>query len=138
MQTVRIYRLDQLSVALFHRLRAAQISCFTGSERGTSSQCPCCGHKQKPKGRNWACQVCGFQGHRDLVGSVNMHRLAYGTQVKFPRSFTYLRPGPSRRSSRADTPQRCLGELADQALLSEQVSLETAYPAEVAQKPVSL
>ncbi len=123
---------------LTHKAKQAHISCFTGSERGTSSQCPCCGHKQKPKGRVWLCRACGFTGHRDLVGSVNMHTLAFGTQVMFPRSFTYLRPGLSRSSSRADTPQCCLSESADQALLSEQVSLETAHPAEVAQKPVSL
>jgi putative transposase len=123
---------------LTHKAKQAHISCFTGSERGTSSQCPCCGYKQKPKGRNWVCRACGFTGHRDLVGSVNMHQLAYGSQVRFPRSFTYLRPGVTRSSSRADTPQCCLSESADQALLSEQVSSETAYPAEVAQKPVSL
>ncbi len=122
---------------LTHKSKQAHILSFTGSERGTSSQCPRCGHKHKPKGRNWACKVCGFTGHRDLVGSVNMHRVAYGEQVEFPRSFTYLRPGSSRSSSRADTPLCCLSESADQALLSEQVSLETAHPAEVAQKPVS-
>jgi putative transposase len=123
---------------LTHKSKQAHISCFTGSERGTSSQCPCCGHKHKPKKRNWACRVCGFTGHRDLVGSVNMHRLAFGMQVEFPRSFTYLRPGLSRGSSRADTPQRCLSELATQPLLAEQVSSETDYLAGVAQKPVAL
>ena len=123
---------------LAHKAKAAHISCFTGSERGTSSQCPCCGHRHKPKGRTWACRACGFQGHRDLVGSVNMHRLAYGSQVEFPRSFTYLHPGPSRESSsRADTPPCCLSESAAQPLLVEQVSLETDYPVGVAQKPVT-
>lgn len=123
---------------LTHKAKATHISCFTGSERGTSSQCPVCGHRHKPKGRTWACRACGFTGHRDLVGSVNMHKLAFGTQVRFPRSFTYLRPGLSRRSRRADTPQRCLSESAGQALLAEQVSSETAHPADAAQKPVSL
>jgi putative transposase len=124
---------------LTHKARQAHISCFTGSERGTSSQCPCCGHRHKPKGRNWVCRACGFTGHRDLVGSVNMHRLAFGTQVMFPRSVTYLHPGLSRsRSSRADMPQRCLSESANQPLLGEQVSLETGHPASVAQKPISL
>ncbi len=122
---------------LTHKAKQAHISCFTGSERGTSSQCPCCGHKQKPKGRNWACRVCGFHGHRDLVGSVNMHHVAYGTQVKFPRSFTYLRPGLSRSSSRADTPQRCLNQSAAQPLVLDKVPLGTGYPADGAQKPVS-
>jgi putative transposase len=53
----------------------------------------------------WRCRKCGFVGHRDVVGSVNMHRLAYGEQITFPRSVTYLRPGEIRRSSRAGTPR---------------------------------
>ncbi len=123
---------------LTHKAKAAHIMSFTGSERGTSSRCPVCGHKHKPKGRNWACRVCGFHGHRDLVGSVNMHLDTFDTHLKFPRSFTYLRPGSSRSSRRADTPQRCLSEPPAQPLLVEQVSLETGYPVGVAQKPVSL
>jgi putative transposase len=89
---------------LTHKSKKARIKSFTGSERGTSSQCPACRHRHKPKGRVWRCGKCGFVGHRDVVGSVNMHRLAYNQQVTFPRSVTYLRPGPSRRSSRAGTP----------------------------------
>ena len=123
---------------LTHKAKAAHIMSFTGSERGTSSRCPVCGHKHKPKGRNWTCRVCGFAGHRDLVGSVNMHVDAFETHLKFPRSFTYLRPGLSRRSRRADTPQRCLSESAAQPLLVEQVSSEIGYPVGVAQKPVTL
>ncbi len=122
---------------LTHKAKAAHISCFTGSERGTSSQCPRCGHKHKPKGRNWACKVCGFRGHRDLVGSINMHRQAYGSQVMFPRSFTYLRPGLSRSSRRADTPQRCLSESAGQPLHMVQVPTGTGHTADGAQKPVT-
>jgi len=77
---------------LTHKSKQAHMVCFTGSERGTSSQCPACGHKHKPSNRQWTCKKCGFKGHRDLVGSVNMHKLAFGEQVTFPRSFTYLRP----------------------------------------------
>jgi len=77
---------------LTHKSKQAHMVCFTGSERGTSSQCPACGHKHKPSNRRWTCKKCGFKGHRDLVGSVNMHRLAFGERVNFPRSFTYLRP----------------------------------------------
>jgi len=61
---------------LTHKSKRARILSFTGSERGTSSRCPRCGYKHKPKGRNWACRRCGFTGHRDLVGSVNMHQEA--------------------------------------------------------------
>jgi putative transposase len=118
---------------LTHKAKAAHISCFTGSERGTSSQCPFCGHRHKPKKRNWACRACGFTGHRDLVGSVNMHKIAYATQVKFPRSFTYRRPGSSRKSrSRADTPPCCLGESPEQPRLVETVSSETGPSCDVA------
>jgi putative transposase len=62
----------------------------------------------------------------------------YGSQVMFPRSFTYLRPGLSRRSRRADTPPCCLSESAGQPRISDTVSSETGHTAHVAQKPVSL
>jgi putative transposase len=118
---------------LTHKAKQARIMSFTGSERGTSSRCPVCGHRHKPKGRVWVCRTCGFTGHRDLVGSVNMHSLAFGQHVEFPRSLTYLRPS----SSRAGTPQRCLSQSAGQPLLAEQVSPETGHTADGAQKPVS-
>jgi len=124
---------------LTHKSKQAHITCFTGSERGTSSQCPVCGHRHKPKGRNWACKACGFVGHRDVVGSVNMHKLAFGEQVSFPRSVTYLRPGLSRSSSRADTPLAskdacCLSQSTGQPLLGEQVPTGTGHTVAVREK----
>ncbi len=89
---------------LTYKSKQACIKSFSGSERGTSSQCPVCRHRHKPKGRVWTCRKCGFVGHRDIVGSINMHWLAYEQPVTFPRSVTYLRPGLSRCSSRAGTP----------------------------------
>jgi putative transposase len=119
---------------LTHKSTQAHIMSFTGSERGTSSQCPACGHRHKPKGRNWVCRACGFTGHRDLVGSVNMHSLAFGTHLKFPRSFTYRRPSRSR----AGTPPRCLSQSPGQPLLAEQAPLGAGHTVDVAQKPVTL
>ncbi len=122
---------------LTHKSAQACIKSFTGSERGTSSQCPVCKHKHKPKGRNWACRKCGFTGHRDIVGSVNMHPIAFAEQVSFPRSVTYLRPGLSRSSSRADTPLAskndacCLSQSTDQPLLLEQVPTGAGHTVEV-------
>ena len=91
---------------------------FTGSERGTSSQCPSCGYRQKVRGRQWRCRSCLFSGHRDCVGGTNMFPLAFGKKVTFPARITYLRAGSVRkqagiksppveaRSSRADSPLR--------------------------------
>jgi putative transposase len=72
----------------------AGIMSFTGSERGTSSRCPSCQHRQKVSGRNWVCKnpQCRFAGHRDIVGSLNMHRLAFGRAIAYPSRITYLRP----------------------------------------------
>ena len=99
-----------------------RIVCFTGDERGTSSRCPVCGHRHKPKGRNWRCKACGFEGHRDIVGAVNMHPIAYGQVVPFPKRITYHRPGSLRRCSRPGTGhrsdpsvRRCLAETRNQA-----------------------
>lgn len=98
---------------LTHKSRQAGISSFSGTERGTSSRCPECGHKHKPSGRVWACKACGFTGHRDLVGSINMHEIAFGVKPTFPvsKEVTYLRPGTAARrvfdrSSRPDTGHR--------------------------------
>jgi putative transposase len=72
------------------------IVCFSCSERGTSSRCPRCDWRKKPTGRNWTCRRCGFVGHRDIVGSMNMHPLAFGSRISYPTSLTYRRPGPLR------------------------------------------
>ncbi len=84
---------------LEQKSKQSAIECFTGSERGTSSRCPECGAKHKPSGRNWNCKACGFSGHRDVVGAINMHPLAFDEKVRFPsrKDTTYLRPGQRRQ-----------------------------------------
>ena len=42
-------------------------------ERGTSSTCPRCGNRRKPKGRSFECG-CGFCAHRDAVGAINIRK----------------------------------------------------------------
>jgi putative transposase len=42
------------------------------NEAYTSQTCPCCGNRKKPKGRVYECGVCGFVGHRDSVGAMNI------------------------------------------------------------------
>lgn len=91
---------------LAYKAKQAHIERFTGNERGTSSQCPVCGHRQKVKGRVWRCRnrSCSFVGHRDVVGSVNMHPLAFGRAIDFPAQVTYQRPGPLRVHRRDKQP----------------------------------
>ncbi|MBI3961779.1 MAG: transposase [Deinococcus sp.] len=147
---------------LAHKSEQSRIVCFTGTERGTSSRCPECGHRQRPKGRAWVCNNCGFRGHRDVVGSANMHPIAYGEKIEFPQRITYLRPGPVQGSGggmkncpRSQEPERsscpdtghgegvtarlhpcCPGEFADQppAVGSRRAraSQEAGHTAEVA------
>jgi putative transposase len=99
---------------LTHKIELAGMSSFTGSERGTSSRCPACGHRHKPAGREWTCKACGFRGHRDLVGSINMHPIAFGEKPMFPAAYaiTYLRPGTAARQvfDRSNRPDPGHGE----------------------------
>lgn len=89
---------------LTHKFKIAGISVLIGSERGTSSTCPECGHRHKPKGRNWNCPKCSFRKKiRDIVGSLNMHSLAFGEKIAYPQQIKYLRPIVFGSSRCADT-----------------------------------
>jgi putative transposase len=96
-----------------HKIELAGMSSFTGSGRGTNSRCPVCGHRHKPKGCKWICKACGFRGHRDLVGSINMHPIAFGEKPIFTAAYalTYLRPGTAATKvlDRSNRPDPSLG-----------------------------
>jgi putative transposase len=54
-------------------------------EKYTSQTCPQCGHRHKPRGRVYTCRACGFSGHRDVVGQINiLSAYHYGTPGKLP------------------------------------------------------
>ena len=42
------------------------------SEAYTSQTCPPCGNRKKPTNRNYKCNHCGFEYHRDGVGAINI------------------------------------------------------------------
>ncbi len=101
---------------LEHKSKKMGIVCFNGSERGTSSCCPQCDHKQKVKGRLWQCRRCNLILHRDVVGSMNMFPLGFGIKIGIPSQITYLQPGKlkqTRRSSSLGTGQSCFAKLSE-------------------------
>ncbi|MCD6550697.1 transposase [Thermotoga sp.] len=48
------------------------------SEAYTSKECPVCGSRNHPNGRNYRCGECGFSYHRDGVGAINIWRRYLG------------------------------------------------------------
>ncbi len=89
----------------------AGISVLIGSERGTSSTCPECGRRHKPKGRTWNCPnaKCSYKHkHRDIIGSLMMQVLAYGEKPEYPEQIKYLRPVRTGSSRWLDTAQSSL------------------------------
>lgn len=40
----------------------------------TSQECPACRHRNKAQDRQYVCAECGWRGHRDTVGAINVSR----------------------------------------------------------------
>jgi IS605 OrfB family transposase len=70
---LRQWRRTHLLGALRDKAEQAGIRVRLVDERGSSSTCPVCHYRvPKPKGRQFRCPHCRFQGHRDLVGAHNI------------------------------------------------------------------
>ncbi|WP_308426188.1 RNA-guided endonuclease InsQ/TnpB family protein [Alicyclobacillus cellulosilyticus] len=69
-------------------------------EAYTSQECPRCGSRYKPRGREYTCSVCGFRFHRDGVGAINIRRkyLGQGPVVGVMASPTGVRWRPHLRA----------------------------------------
>ena len=69
------------------------------NEAYTSQTCPCCGTRKKPKGRVYPCSDCGFVGHRDSVGAMNiLSRRLFGEPGRVLAEITmYRHPYLSRQ-----------------------------------------
>jgi IS605 OrfB family transposase len=102
---LRQWRRTHLARALRDKAEQAGIVVRLVDERGTSSTCPACRQRvPKPKGRRFRCPYCGLQGHRDLVGAVNIAAKAGGghASTSTPVLVEHRRAGmvPARRDRR--------------------------------------
>lgn len=80
--------------------------CFTGTERGISSQGPPCGHHQKSKGRVWRCRHCRFIGHRDLGVPSTCIPSPWANRSRSPRSARPRIDDPARVPLTSDSLRR--------------------------------
>lgn len=80
------------------------------NEAYSSKTCPACLSRNRPSGRNYRCQSCGFTAHRDAVGAINiLMRATHGEYRRIdPNAIvrvTYLRATPLRVGrSKAENP----------------------------------
>ena len=62
----------KIRASVTYKAAAEGIALALQDEHYTSQTCPQCGHRHKPRGRVYTCGQCGFSGHRDVVGQVNI------------------------------------------------------------------
>jgi putative transposase len=102
---LRQWRRTHLVQALCDKAELAGIIVRLVDERGTSSTCPACRRRvAKPRGRQFRCPNCAFNGHRDMVGARNIAAMAGGgsTSMGTPVLVEHRRVGivPARRDRR--------------------------------------
>jgi putative transposase len=71
-QKVSNWSHGKLRQYITYKAEAEGIQTELVNERYTSQTCPQCGDRHKPHGRVYTCGQCGFRGHRDGVGAVNI------------------------------------------------------------------
>jgi IS605 OrfB family transposase len=98
---MRQWRRTHLLQALRDKAEVAGMTLVFVDERGTSSTCPRCRARATPQGRNFYCSSCGFSGHRDVVGALNI-ALRGGGDTRTLVRVTHRRAGkpPARRDRR--------------------------------------
>jgi len=68
----------QLRQMLTYKAKRLGMQVVLQEERYTSQKCLRCDRLNKPSGREYHCQACGFRFHRDGVGSANLRRKYLG------------------------------------------------------------
>ena len=81
-QTTRLSRKNEKSLHTWSFYRTARYIEYKAALAGirvvyvdpmfTSQYCPVCGSRHKMKDRRYVCSTCGYHGHRDIVGAINI------------------------------------------------------------------
>jgi len=78
-QKISLWPHGKLRSYIAYKALLAGMATLLEDEHHTTQTCPGCGNRKKPKGRVYRCRVCGFVGHRDVVGATNiLSRRLYG------------------------------------------------------------
>ena len=71
-QKVHQWAFARLQFMICYKAELAGLKVKFVSEAYTSQTCPRCGNRKKPANRNYHCNHCGFEYHRDGVGAINL------------------------------------------------------------------
>ena len=71
-QKVHQWAFARLQAMICYKAELAGLKVKFVSEAYTSQTCPSCGNRKKPTNRNYHCNHCGFEYHRDGVGAINL------------------------------------------------------------------
>jgi IS605 OrfB family transposase len=64
----------QLSLFITYKAARLGIKVECVDPAHTSQECPACGARNKAQDRTYVCRDCGWHGHRDTVGAINISR----------------------------------------------------------------
>jgi len=109
---LRQWRRTHLIGCLTDKAEVAGIRIVRVDERGTSSTCPACHARvPKPRGRTLHCPGCGFTGHRDLAGALNIAAEHGGGDTPAPtRGTGVARTHSEDHTSHANRRKTCVTE----------------------------
>ncbi len=77
-QKIHQWAFARLQSMICYKAERAGLTVKFVSEAYTSRTCPKYGNRKKPTNRNYHCNHCGFEYHRDGVGAINLWRKVSG------------------------------------------------------------